>query len=90
MSDYRIKTVLRKSEKVNFDGLFETLLFLDDLEVVKRDLLQAYFIVSEWCTEDSCNISEISQNALRTLRNILEALQDTDKPEQAKIRLSAR
>ncbi len=90
MSNYSIECVLRNSEKVNLDGLLKSLLYFDDLDAIKQDLLQAYFIVAEWCTEDSCNVNETSQNALKSLRNIIEAFQDANKPEQAKIRLVAR
>lgn len=87
MSNYSIKCVLQNSEKVNLDGLLESLLYFDDLETIKQNLLQAYFIVSEWCTEDDCNVTDTSRNALKSLRNLVEALQDYNKPEQAKIRL---
>ena len=90
MSNYSIKCVLRNSEKVNLDSLLKSLLYFDDLEAIKQDLLQAYFIVSEWCTEDDCNVTETSRNALKSLRNLIKALQDCNKPEQAKIRLSIR
>lgn len=86
MSNYSIECVLRNSEKVNLDSLLKSLLYFNDLEAIKQDLLQAYFIVSEWCTEDDCNVTETSRNAL----NLIEALQDCNKPEQAKIRLSIR
>lgn len=87
MSDYSIKCVLQNSEKVNLDELLKLLLCFDDLETIKQDLLKAYFIVSDWCTEDDCNVTETSRNALKSLRNFIEALQDVNKPEQAKIRL---
>lgn len=90
MSNYSIECVLRNAEKVNLDGLLNLLLYLDDLDNLKQDLLQAYFIVAEWCTEDSCNVSETSQNVLISLRHIIEAFQDINKPEQAKIRLVAK
>lgn len=90
MSDYSIECVLRNSEKVNLDSLLKSLLYFDDLETIKQNFLQAYFIVSEWCTEDDCNATETSRNALKSLRNFIEALQETDKPEQAKIRLVSK
>jgi|GEM_PF-4157819 len=90
MSDYCIECVLRNSEKVNLDSLLKSLLYFDDLETIKQGFLQAYFIVSEWCTEDDCHVTETSRNALKSLRNFIEALQETDKPEQAKIRLVSK
>ena len=90
MSNYSIECVLRNSEKVNLDSLLKSLLYFNDLEAIKQDLLQAYFIVSEWCTEYDCNVTETSRNTLKSLRNLIETLQDCNKPEQAKIRLSIR
>lgn len=90
MTEYQIERVLRDSEKVNLDGLLTSLLYLNDLKEFERNLLKAYFIVSQWVAEDENHVGEDAQNALFTLRDLIESLQDADKPEQAKIRLVAK
>ena len=90
MNQKVIESVLRNSEKVNLDGLLESFLYCTDLKELERNLLRAYFIVSEWVVEDECHVCEDAQNALFTLRDLIESLQDADKPEQAKIRLVAK
>lgn len=90
MTECQIECVLRYSEKVNLDGLLTSLLCLYDLKEFERNLLKAYFIVSEWVAEDESHVSKDAQYALFTLRELIESLQDADKPEQAKIRLVAK
>lgn len=91
MDDFEFNCVLRNSEKVNLDGLFRMLLYLDnDLKEIKANLLQAYFIIAEWVADDSDNACEEVKYALLTLRDLIESLEDVNKPEQAKIKLIAK
>lgn len=82
--------LLHVSEKKNLDGILSAFLELGDPEEMALDLRQAYFIIAEWSASSSENTGNHVLNALQTIRYIIEGLDDVNKPELSKIRISAR
>lgn len=90
MSDYAIKEVLRRAEQINLDSLLEEFLFIYQLEEVRDNLLQAYFIIAEACSNDDYVTNTSVQTVLVLLRRLIEALQNTKKSKHSKFKIIAK
>ena len=90
MSEYTIKEVLRRAEQINFDSLLEEFLLIYQLEEVRDNLLQAYFIIAEACSNDDYVTNTSVQTVLVLLRRLIEALRNTKKSEHSKFKIIAK
>lgn len=90
MSDFIIEEVLRRAEQINLDSLLEEFLCLQQLEDVRDNLLQAYFIIAETCANDDYVTNTSVQTVLISLRGLIESIQKTKKDGHSKFKIIAK